>query len=110
MLIIPWLSFWIVVLIIWTAYSWLPSSRVTRAGAVLTKLATPIIVRLLNLLHPILDRSVAVASSRYSAENHTGLYEREDLIDLLEQQQRQSDSRISDEELEISKRALRFSD
>lgn len=41
---------------------------------------------------------------------HTKLFERDDLLELIERQQQQTDSRISPEELEIAKRALSFSD
>ena len=41
---------------------------------------------------------------------HTGLFERSDLVELIEQQQHQTDSRLSDEELDIARRALNFNE
>jgi CBS domain containing-hemolysin-like protein len=53
---------------------------------------------------------VAVVEPRYVAAKHTGLFEKDDLIKLLDQQQAQTDSRLTSEELEIAKRALGFGD
>ena len=103
-----WLGFIAIIILLWAVNSWLPSSRVTKLGMNLTSLVTPAIVWLLGYLHRPLSRGTALAQKSYTAEAHTGLFEREDLLELIEQQQRQSDSRLRDEELEIAKRALSF--
>jgi CBS domain containing-hemolysin-like protein len=103
-----WLSLLAVILLLWAAYSWLPQSRTTPVGRRLTLLANPVILWLLGHLHPALDRTAGIVEKRYTAEDHTGLYEREDLVSLIEQLQTQHDSRFSEEELEIAKRALSF--
>lgn len=105
-----WLSVVIIVVLLWIAFSWLPASKLSKLSVRITSAFTPSITWLLNYLHPILSRSVGVAKKRYSAPAHTGIYEREDLIELIEQQQVQADSRLSDEELEIAKRALTFNE
>lgn len=103
-----WLSLLAVVTLLWAAFSWLPASRVTGVGMRLTFFATPVIAWLLNYLHPLLSRGAVVVERRYSAEPHTGMFERDDLLDLIERQQHQPDSRLSQEELEIARRALSF--
>ncbi len=105
-----WLSFLTVIALLWAAFSWLPSSKVTKTGTKLTSMATPILAWLLNYLHPLLSRGGDIVQRRYSAEAHTGIFEREDLLALIERQQHQVDSRLSPEELEIAKRALSFDD
>jgi CBS domain containing-hemolysin-like protein len=105
-----WASLLIVGPVLWAAFSWLPSSRRTKIGAALATAVTPAVVFLLNYLHPVLSRGTDSLQKRLSAKNHTGLFEREDLIELIEQQQWQNDSRITPEELEIVKRALTFED
>lgn len=105
-----WASLLIVGPILWIAFSFIPASRTTKLGSGLARLVTPLIAWLLNYLHPMLSRSADAVEKRYTAPDHTGLFEREDLMELIEKQQRQPDSRISDEELEIVKRALRFAD
>jgi CBS domain containing-hemolysin-like protein len=103
-----WASLLIVGPLLWIAFSFIPASRTTRLGAGLTRLVTPLIAWLLNYLHPPLSRAADIVEGRYTVPDHTGLFERDDLLELIERQQRQPDSRLSDEELEIVKRALRF--
>lgn len=105
-----WLSVVIIMILFWIAFSWLPASKLSRLSIKITSDFTPMISWVLNYLHPVLRRSVGVAKKRYSAPAHTGIFEREDLIDLVEQQQVQDDSRLTDEELEIVKRALTFNE
>lgn len=105
-----WASLLIVGPILWAAFSWLPASRVTKVGASLTSFVTPAITWLLSYLHPLLSRSTDAIQKRTSVKNHTEIYEREDLIKLIEDTQWQKDSRITEEELDIAKRALSFSD
>lgn len=105
-----WLSFVAVISLLWAAFSWLPASRVTGVGIKLTSLVTPIIAWLLNYLHPVLSRTGDIIERRYSAALQTGIFEREDLLDLIERQQHQPANRINPDELEIAKRALSFDD
>lgn len=105
-----WVSLLIVGPLLWAAFSWLPASRTSKMGEHLAMKITPAITWLLNLLHPLLSHSADSVYRRLSISPHTGIYEREDLLALIEQQQSQHDSRLSDEELEIAKRALSFDD
>jgi len=103
-----WLSLIIVLVILWAAFEFLPASRISSPGARLTVLVTPTITWILNYLHPILSRSARVVEKPYEKVQHTGIFEREDLVRLIDKQQKQSDNRLSHEELEIAKRALNF--
>jgi CBS domain containing-hemolysin-like protein len=105
-----WASILIVGFLLWVTFSWLPASRVTPFGARLTLIVTPVIVWLLNYVGPLLGRGADAAYKHRPAAAHTGLFERDDLVGLIEQQQHQTDSRFSDEELEIARRALNFSE
>jgi CBS domain containing-hemolysin-like protein len=104
-----WASLLIIGPLLWIAFSLLPASRTTKLGARLTTLVTPLIAWLLNYLHPLLNRGADVVERRY-VPAHTKLFERDDLLKLINQQQQQTDNRLSAEELEIAKRALSFSD
>jgi CBS domain containing-hemolysin-like protein len=105
-----WLGIIAVVLLLWIFYSWLPASKVTGFGIKVTSLLNPAILWLLNWLHPALSRSVAQISKRYSAESHTGLYEKTDLLELIERQQKQPGGRFTSEELNVASNALRFNE
>jgi CBS domain containing-hemolysin-like protein len=103
-----WVSLLIVGPLLWVAFSLVPSSRTTKFGLWLTLTVTPFIAWLLNYLHPLLNRGADRVQKRYIAHEHTRLYEREDLVRLIERQRHQEDSRFTDEELEIAARALSF--
>ncbi len=104
-----YLSLLIIGPLIYIVFSLIPSRRVSKVGLGITKLFTPILAWLLYYLHPLLTRSTGSIERRYlSSNNHTGLYERYDLIELIERQQKQHDNRLSNEELDIVKHALNF--
>jgi CBS domain containing-hemolysin-like protein len=105
-----WASLLIVGPLLWIAFSLIPATRTTRLGIFVTRMITPPLAWLLNYLHPMLSRGADVVEQRYTAPAHTRLFEREDLLDLIKRQQHQPDNRITDEELEIAKRALSFDD
>ncbi len=105
-----WAGLLIVGPFLWITFSILPASRSTKLGTRLTMIVTPFIAWMLNYLHPLLSRGADVVERRYAPSTHTRLFERNDLLDLIERQQDQSDNRLSAIELEIVKRALSFDD
>ena len=105
-----WVSLLIVGPLLWIAFSLIPATRTTKVGLLVTRLITPPLAWTLNYLHPLLNRGTDLVERRYTAPTHTRLFEREDLLDLIKRQQHQSDNRLTDEELEIVRRALCFND
>jgi CBS domain containing-hemolysin-like protein len=103
-----WLGVLIIGPLLWIVFSLLPASRTSKLGIWLTRIVTPIIAWILNFLHPLLSRSANFVQQHYMAPKHTGLYERDDLLQLIRNQQKEPDSRISHEELEIVERTLNF--
>lgn len=103
----PVLGFVVVALTLWLGFAWIPRSRLSRFGVQLAVWCTPVVVRCLRLLHPPMEY-IAMYLGRLPMGPHTGLYEREDLYDLLEQQKRQGDSRISQHELDLMRQVLGF--
>jgi len=103
-----WLGVLIIGPFLWIVFSLVPASRTTTLGQWLTRLATPVIAWILSIFHPALARSADFVKERYVAPRSTGLYDREDLVKLIREQQKQPDSRITTEELEIVERTLKF--
>lgn len=66
--------------------------------------------RVLGFLHPLLNLLVRLRPERLQLHIHTGMYEREDLLELLRAQNHQVDNRISEQELKIAAGALTFGD
>ncbi|MFI5271341.1 MAG: CBS domain-containing protein [Candidatus Saccharimonadales bacterium] len=103
-----WLSILIVGPILWIVFSLIPATRTTAFGTWLAGFVSPFLAWLLNYLHPILDWASSLVESKYIVPKHTGLYERDDILELIQMQQNQTDSRIQDEELDILHRTLNF--
>ncbi|HSX46966.1 MAG TPA: CBS domain-containing protein [Patescibacteria group bacterium] len=106
----PWFALAASGVLVWLGFVWLPAARVTFISERIAAWCAPMLAKLLNYLHPVLDRIITVIHKHRPVRVHTGLYDRQDLIDLLEQQQVQPDSRIERAELEIALHALKFGD
>lgn len=94
----PWLGFVVIVLALVLTYLWLPRTRPAKAGVQLAQWLTPLLVQVLRRLHPLLRR-VGLVLDRLGETRHTGLFEREDVYELIEWQRHQRDSRLSDSDL-----------
>jgi CBS domain containing-hemolysin-like protein len=97
-------------ILLWVGYVWLPAGRVTSLGEWLAARAAPLLAWILNYLHPTID-ALHISIRRFRPLHfHTGLYEKEDLIGLLEEQQVQADNRIEQTELQVALAALQAGD
>lgn len=72
-------------------------------------LLAPIVTGFLSLMHPIIDW-FAKRFKKPTTGSHTGVYEKEDLLEMLDRQATQLDNRLSDIELKIAHNALTFGD
>jgi hypothetical protein len=68
-------------------FVWLPNTKATKASYQLARFVTPTIAWVLNYLHTPLQAIGMFVSSHSNLARHSQLYQKEDLIDLLEQQQ-----------------------
>ncbi|HVW23058.1 MAG TPA: CBS domain-containing protein [Candidatus Saccharimonadales bacterium] len=105
-----WLSLLGILALLGLEFIWLPAGRLSRVGTRLAIWLTRPIAWLMNYLHPTLGRVAEPVQRRHAKGAHTGLFEREDLIALLDKQAQQTDSRLAGTEIEAAKRALRFDD
>lgn len=96
--------------LIWTGFVWLTASRATVIGERAATTSAPLIASVLATLHPAIDFMVRQVRNRKPHAEHTGLYEKADLLDLLDRQEEQIDNRIERPELEIARSALMFGD
>lgn len=103
-----WLATIVLALLIWFSFAWLPNSHSTKIGRRLAQYSAPVLQALISGLYPVLVRVEKLIYSHTPIVFHTGLYSREDLLDLLSKQKGQLDNRISKEELAIAKNALVF--
>ncbi len=76
----------------------------------LTALLTPGVAWVMNYCYPLLNRIISLAIKHPDKSLHTGVYERSDLLKLIERQKGQADNRIRAEDLNITEHSLVFDD
>ncbi|HEX8182863.1 MAG TPA: CBS domain-containing protein [Candidatus Saccharimonadales bacterium] len=103
-----WLVFVAVTGAVWYGFAWIPNARVGSLAVRLAVLLTPLLAWILYYTHPFLDFITRNIEHHRPITFHTGLFEREDLIDLIKSQRGIAGSRISDAELDIVEHALSF--
>ncbi len=107
-------DYWIAIVasatLIWTGFVWLPAAKVSSLSEKLASWLAPMFGKFLSYTDPVLSRIVGFIHKIRPIHIHTGLYDRMDLIELLEKQQVQPDNKIEKFELDIAKHALQFGD
>ena len=88
----------------------LQSLRLTVRSAHFAIKVAPTLNWLLVYLHAPFDLAARLLNRYRGHTAHSGLYEKDDLLDLLEQQKDQPDNRIARHDLELLARAARFDD
>lgn len=101
-------AFVVITSILLVGFVLLQSARLTVRTAGFAALVAPGLGAVLGWIEPVFGRVTRGANRRRRIEAHSGLYEKEDLTDLLDQQKNQVDNRISHDELELARRALHF--
>ncbi len=96
--------------IIWFAFAWLPQSSISKYTMKLVKIVTPPMHWLLEHLQPVLRRISDATKRFHPLEPHTGIYTKEDIVDLIHKQKVQIDNRVTEEELYIVSHVLTFGD
>lgn len=108
---LPWpVSFAMVLFVVWFGFAWLPNSHVSRLTVRAAHYITPVLHWLLERLQPLLLRIGQFTNKLQPLAIHTGLYSKEDIIDLIKKQKVQIDNRITKDELYIVEHALQFGD
>lgn len=103
-------SWWLAAIVILVLEFLLRWPRLFTAGnwaGSLAALTAPADAKLLNFSQPVLSR---LARRLPGGALHTGLYERQDLLELLNSQNSQHDNRISETDLRIAFGAISFGD
>lgn len=108
---LPWpIAFLVVLTVVWLAFAWLPNSHVSNLTIRVAHFITPALHWLLEHLQPALIRIAHLTQKMQPLAIHTGLYSKDDIIDLIKKQKIQIDNRITKDELFIVEHALQFGD
>lgn len=105
-----WLALFGCSALLWVAFAWLPNSRVTQWSEKSAKTIAPALAWVLEKLYPILNKLGTFIQSHSRFTVHNGIYQKEDLVELLQSQAHQPDNRMTAYEIGIVKSALTFSD
>jgi CBS domain containing-hemolysin-like protein len=91
-------------------FYWSPQLPPTAAQRRIALLVSPALHSLISFVYRRLPMLAVFKRQIFPVTLHTGAYEKEDIIDLLDRQEKQSDSRLSKTELRIAKHSLLFSE
>ena len=105
-----WLAMFGAVALVWLGFAWLPTARVTSASQKIATSMAPPIAWILARVGPLIDRLVGFLKTGGRINVHTGLYQKDDLLELLSNQDNQLDNRINSDELKLAQHALTFDD
>ena len=103
-----WFAILISSLLLWFGFVWLPAQDATRAGVWLATQAAPVLDKILQYAHPVLSKFTTFIRKHRPVSVHTGLYSKEDLLDLFTRQKVQSDNQVDVQTLEIVLHSLQF--
>ncbi|MGH7195596.1 MAG: CBS domain-containing protein [Candidatus Saccharimonadales bacterium] len=104
------LGFILVVLLIGLGFLWLPSRRLTPLASRLTIWSTPPLAKFLYYCHRPLHFINTRLLKPSGKTRHTRIYTPEDLIEFLDRQKSQGNSRIMHDDLAAAELALKFND
>lgn len=105
-----WAAFIISAVLIWSGFAWLQNKEVKSLSTWFARILAPGLAWILQYLHPTISWMVERIHDYYPLQIHTGLYDKEDLLELFNDQNVQSDNRIEEQELSLAFHALTFGD
>jgi CBS domain containing-hemolysin-like protein len=105
-----WLAFFGCIALLWAAFAWLPNTRVTQISEKIAKSVSPALTWVLSRIYPLLNKIGEVVKKYSKVTFHNGLFQKEDVAELLDRQLSQPDNRMTAYEIGIVKSALTFSD
>lgn len=105
-----WFAFLVIAFVLWFGFVWLPAREATRVSLWLAQQLAPVFAKILEYLHPLLQKAARFTAKHRPVTVHTGLYDTDDLKELFARQKVQADNRVQREVLEIVEQALSFGD
>ncbi len=105
-----WLALFGCVALLWIAFAWLPNTRVSRASEKVAQKVSPSLAKVLSKLYPLLNKIGKEIQKISKVSIHNGMYQKEDLLELIDKQSSQPDNRMTAYEIGIVKSSLTFSD
>lgn len=98
----------VISIVLWFGFGWVASSFPRAFMLKFAASISPLVAIVLSHTHVVLGKVSHVIRSHQQVFDHTGLYEKEDFVDLLAKQKSQQDSRVAQDDVELIERALAF--
>ena len=105
-----WFAVCVIIAVIWFGFLWLPARDVSKYSTWFAVKMAPIFGRIMEFIHPIVKKVGEYVEKHLPVSIHTGLYEKEDLIELINNQKAQAENRIDKSQLEMMIQVLKFGD
>ncbi len=105
-----WFAVCAIIAVIWFGFLWLPARDVSKYSTWFAIKMAPVIGRIMEFVHPVVKRVGEYIEKHLPVSIHTGLYEKEDLIELINNQKVQAENRIDKSQLEMAIQVLKFGD
>lgn len=105
-----WLALVVTLVLLWLVWLGRPLTRTDGLAWRAASLLAPPVAVLVEVLQPLLKRLSYLSRGLGRVRSHTGLYDKDDLLEFIDSQSRQVDNRMSDQDLKIVKGALTFGD
>jgi len=103
-----WLAALLIIVLGWIMF-FAPKPKDSGWAWTLAAYMSPVVFKMVNFCQPVLDPLTKFLPAG-AGDVHTGLYDKEDLLDLLNVQNHQVDSRVPEDELKMAFGALTFGD
>ncbi len=105
-----WVALTSIAVFLYLGFVWLPAARISAVSERIAAYSAPVLEKIVSFAHPVIDFVVRTVRKHRPVRVHTGLYDRQDLIDLLATQQVTPGNRIEKLEIGIAAHALTFGD
>lgn len=102
------LSIILIASLIWAGFAWLSSNDVKKISLWFASTLAPAFAWALEYLHGFLSKIIGFIGSIKPVTIHTGLYDKEDLLQLINNQNGQIDNRVKEDDLALAFHALVF--
>lgn len=105
-----WFALGSIATLLWLGFVWLPAARISAMSERVAAMAAPTLGRVVSYLHPMIDATIRFIDRHRPVHFHTGVYDKDDLLQLLETQAVVPENRIEKFELDLAVHALEFGD
>jgi CBS domain containing-hemolysin-like protein len=103
-----WFATFMVAGLLWFGFIWLPHREVSNFGIWTATKIAPALAWLASAVHPVVSTVSGRVRGLFPVHVHSGLYDEDDFVKLLQQQKQQADNVIPESSMEIAAHAITY--